>query len=76
MFLDRKLKHHQVLTEEKPNAMRAQFEHCLVKSLKHLAQETGILKRDHESCYEMIETAASQNDTCTLFAATRFSSQT
>jgi response regulator of citrate/malate metabolism len=56
LLIDKKQKHkHQVLTEEKLDDMGARFEQTPKKSLKRLAQETGVSKSSARRATQLLK---------------------
>jgi transposase len=56
LLIDKKQKHkHQVLTDEKLDDIGARLEHTSRKSLKHLAQETGVPNSSTEVATQLLK---------------------
>jgi transposase len=56
LLIDKKTKHkRRVLTEEKLDEIGARLEHAPRKSLKHLAQETGVSKSSARTAIQLLK---------------------
>jgi transposase len=56
LLIDKKQKHkRRVLTEEKLDDIGARLEHTPTKSLKHLAQETGVSKSSARTAIQLLK---------------------
>jgi hypothetical protein len=67
--MDKKQKQRQVLTEEKLDDIVPRLEHTLRKSLKRLAQETGVSKSNAKTTTQLLKLRPYKNKSNPRLAA-------